>query len=133
MRSRQASFEKQPPTLPFQPKEDSASDDSETDNTTNDEESQLSEKVLLLLDQPSSETKNHLSIKDIGVILDRLSSKIVDVQRLDRNRDEDCYSWTIKAIIRGDCLRELGVLYGGHYYTISEHPAHSSIGISEPS
>ena len=82
------------------------------------------------------------------MILDRLSSKIVDVQRLDRNRDDDCYSWTIKALIRGDSLRELGVLYGGHYYTICEHPssqssssqhssrAHSShdkFSISEPS
>ena len=106
---------------------DGDSSESETENTTNDEDGQLCEKFLLLIDQPSVDVKRHLSIKDIGVILDRLSSKIVDVERLDRESEEDdCYNWTIKAMIRGDSLRELGVLYGGHYYTICEHPAYSS-------
>lgn len=106
---------------------DGDSSESETENTTNDEEGQLCEKFLLLIDQPSVDVKRHLSIKDIGVILDRLSSKIVDVERLDRESEEDnCHNWTIKAMIRGDSLRELGVLYGGHYYTICEHPAYTA-------
>ena len=107
------------------------SSESETENTTNDDDGQTCEKFLLLIDQPGTEqtSKKHLSIKDIGVILDRLSSKIVDVERLDRDAEEDCFNWTIKAVIRGDSLRELGVLYGGHYYTICEHPAY---GTSKP-
>ena len=113
---------------PLPAKVDPDSSESETENTTNDDDGQTCEKFLLLIDQPSVEqtSKKHLSIKDIGVILDRLSSKIVDVERLDRDADEDCFNWTIKAIIRGDSLRELGVLYGGHYYTICEHPAYGS-------
>lgn len=104
---------------------DGDSSESETENTTNDDDGQLCQKFLLLIDQPSIDVKRHLSIKDIGVILDRLSSKIVDVERLDRDSEEDdCFNWTIKAMIRGDSLRELGVLYGGHYYTICEHPAY---------
>ena len=43
-------------------------------------------KFLLLVDQLSMDQHphRHLSIKDIGIILDRLSSKIVDVERLER-------------------------------------------------
>ncbi|XP_050695724.1 uncharacterized protein LOC126985177 isoform X4 [Eriocheir sinensis] len=101
------------------------SSESETENTTNDEEAHTTEKFLLLIDQLSVDTKKHLSIKDIGVILDRLSSKIVDVEKLDREiEEEDCFNWTIKATIRGDTLRELGVVYNGHYYSISEHPGY---------
>ena len=100
------------------------SSESETENTTNDEEGQTCQKFLLLIDQPSIEARKHLSIKDIGIILDRLASKIVDVERLDRDAGEDSFNWTIKATIRGDSLRELGVLYGGHFYTICEHPAY---------
>ena len=105
-----------------QPKEGGDSSESETENTTNDEEGQTTQKFLLLIDQPSVDMKKHLSIKDIGIILDRLSSKIIDVQRLDREAEDDCFHWTIKATIRGDSLRELGVLYAGQFYTISEHP-----------
>ena len=125
-RSQQSSIEKQT-TIPEirHPKEGDSSE-SETENTTNDDDGQLCQKFLLLIDQPAVDVKRHLSIKDIGVILDRLSSKIVDVERLDRESDEDCFNWTIKAMIRGDSLRELGVLYGGHYYTICEHPAYST-------
>ncbi|XP_047501271.1 uncharacterized protein LOC125047186 isoform X2 [Penaeus chinensis] len=104
---------------------DQDSSESETENTTNDEEAHTTEKFLLLIDQLSVDTKKHLSIKDIGVILDRLSSKIVDVEKLDREaEEEDCFNWTIKATIRGDTLRELGVVYNGHYYSISEHPGY---------
>ncbi|KAG7164412.1 hypothetical protein Hamer_G003611 [Homarus americanus] len=104
---------------------DQDSSESETENTTNDEEAHTTEKFLLLTDQLSVDTKKHLSIKDIGVILDRLSSKIVDVEKLDREaEEEDCFNWTIKATIRGDTLRELGVVYNGHYYSISEHPGY---------
>lgn len=110
-------------------KGEAESSESETENTTNDDEAQTCEKFLLLIDQPSAEqkTKRHLSIKDIGIILDRLSSKIIDVERLDRDVEDECFNWTIKAVIRGDSLRELGVLYGGHYYTICEHPSYGSL------
>ena len=82
-------------------------------------------KFLLLVDQLSAEQKHHLSIKDIGIILDRLSSKILDVEKLDREKeDSDVYNWTIKATIRGDVMRELGVIYNSNYYSISEHPAY---------
>ncbi|XP_011502470.1 PREDICTED: uncharacterized protein LOC105365895 isoform X2 [Ceratosolen solmsi marchali] len=101
------------------------SSESETENTIMEDEIVTSEKFLLLIDQLTVEQKNHLSIKDIGIILERLSSKILDVERLDReNESEDCYNWTIKAIIRGDMLRELGVIYNGNYYIISEHPGY---------
>lgn len=104
---------------------DQESSESETENTTNDEEAHTTEKFLLLTDQLSVDTKKHLSIKDIGVILDRLSSKIIDVEKLDREiEEEDCFNWTIKATIRGDTLRELGVIYNGHFYSISEHPGY---------
>lgn len=107
------------------PRTEQESSESETENTTNDEEAHTTEKFLLLTDQLSVDTKKHLSIKDIGVILDRLSSKIIDVEKLDREaEEEDCFNWTIKATIRGDTLRELGVVYNGHYYSISEHPGY---------
>lgn len=104
---------------------DHDSSESENENTIMEEEQITSEKFLLLIDQLSVEQKKHLTIKDIGVILERLSSKIVDVERLDRESEsEDCYNWTIKATIRGDVLRELGVIYNGNYYAISEHPGY---------
>jgi hypothetical protein len=89
------------------------------------EEGTTSSKFLLLVDQLSVDQKRHLSIKDIGIILDRLSSKILDVERLEREReDSDIYNWTIKATIRGEVMRELGVIYNCNYYSISEHPAY---------
>ncbi|XP_033337650.1 DNA fragmentation factor-related protein 2 isoform X1 [Megalopta genalis] len=100
------------------------SSESETENTIMEDEIVTSEKFLLLIDQLTVDQK-HLSIKDIGIILERLSSKIVDVERLDRESEsEECYNWTIKAIIKGDVLRELGVIYNGNYYAISEHPGY---------
>lgn len=103
---------------------DNQSNSSETDTdttTTLTEEEGVTEKFLLLVD----EQKRHLSIKDIGVILERLSSKIIDVERLDReNENNDCRNWTIKATIRGDGLEELGLIYAGRYYEISEHPGY---------
>ncbi|XP_034248392.1 uncharacterized protein LOC117649606 [Thrips palmi] len=101
------------------------SSESETDNTVLEEEAVTSEKFLLLIDQLSVDQKRHLSIKDIGIILERLNSKILDVERLDRESEsDDCYNWTIKATIRGDVLQELGVIYNGNYYAISEHPGY---------
>ena len=89
------------------------------------EEGITTTKFLLLVDQLSVDQKHHLSIKDIGIILDRLSSKILDVERLDREKEEtDVYNWTIKATIRGEVMRELGVIYNSNYYSISEHPAY---------
>lgn len=106
-----------------QPDQDSS--ESENETTVIEEEQVTSEKFLLLVDQLSVEQKKHLSIRDIGVILERLSSKIVDVERLDRESEsEDCYNWTIKATIRGDVLCDLGVIYAGNYYAISEHPGY---------
>lgn len=103
------------------------SSESETENNHSvmEEDTTTTQKFLLLIDQLSLDQKRHLTIKDIGVILERLSSKIVDVERLDRESEaEDCYNWTIKATIRGDFLRELGVIYNGNFYAISEHPAY---------
>jgi hypothetical protein len=101
------------------------SSESETENTLMEDEAITTEKFLLLIDQLSVDQKRHLTIKDIGIILERLSSKIVDVERLDRESEsEECYNWTIKATIRGDVLRELGVIYNGNYYVISEHPGY---------
>lgn len=109
--------------LDIGPERDSS--ESETENTVMEDESVTSEKFLLLIDQLSVDQKRHLSIKDIGIILERLSSKILDVERLDRESEsDDCYNWTIKATIRGDALRELGVIYNGNYYAISEHPGY---------
>ena len=58
--------------------------------------------------------------------MERLNSKIIDVERLDRNieRSDDTHNWTIKATIRGEVMRELGVLYNSNYYAISEHPGY---------
>lgn len=104
---------------------DRDSSESEADNTVLEEEHVTTDKFLLLIDQLSADQKRHLTIKDIGIILERLSSKIVDVERLDRESEsEDCFNWTIKATIRGDVLRELGVIYNGNYYAISEHPGY---------
>ena len=112
------------PILHSEDENDNHSNSSETDTdttTTLTEEEGVTEKFLLLVD----EQKRHLSIKDIGVILERLSSKIIDVERLDReNENNDCRNWTIKAMIRGDGLEELGLIYAGRYYEISEHPGY---------
>ncbi|KAJ9596535.1 hypothetical protein L9F63_012434, partial [Diploptera punctata] len=111
--------------LQQQQQQQAESSESETENTVMEEEAVTSEKFLLLIDQLSVDQKRHLTIKDIGIILERLSSKIVDVERLDRESEsDDCYNWTIKATIRGDVLRELGVIYNGNYYAISEHPGY---------
>ncbi|CAN7987425.1 unnamed protein product [Ixodes pacificus] len=98
--------------------------ESDTDNTACEEE-QLSERYLLLVDQLSLEQDRHLTVRDIGVILERLSSRIVDVDRLERERESaDVHNWTIKATLRGEVLREIGVIYNGQYYGIMEHPGY---------
>ena len=44
---------------------------------------------------------------------------------LDREKeDSEVYNWTIKATIRGEVMRELGVIYNSNYYSISEHPSY---------
>lgn len=99
------------------------SDSEETETTEQDE--QLCERYLLLVDQLSVEQDRHLTIKDIGTILERLGSKIVDIDKLERESESaDCYNWVIKATIRGEVLREIGVIYNGSYYGISEHPGY---------
>lgn len=99
------------------------SSESETDNN---DEAGTTEKFLLLIDQLSLEQPHHLSIKDIGIILDRLNSKIIDVAMLERQVEAtDTHNWTIKATIRGEVMRELGVIYNSNYYAISEHPSFS--------
>lgn len=104
---------------------DSSESEVEGGEEVEDAESATSNKFLLLVDQLSVDQKHHLSIKDIGIILDRLSSKILDVEKLDREKeDSEVYNWTIKATIRGEVMRELGVIYNSNYYSISEHPSY---------
>ncbi len=98
--------------------------DSETE-TTEKEDEQLFERYLLLVDQLSVDQNRHLNIKDIGVILERLSSKIVDIEKLEREKEsQECHNWVIKATIRGEVLREIGIIYKGQYYGIMEHPGY---------
>ncbi|XP_054165415.1 uncharacterized protein LOC128962985 [Oppia nitens] len=93
--------------------------------TTEREDEQVCERYLLLVDQLSMEHKKHLNIKDIGVILERLSSKIIDIDKLEREKEsQDTHNWVIKATIRGEVLREVGIIYNGHYYCIAEHPGY---------
>ena len=77
--------------------------------TDNNDETGTTDKFLLLVDQLSLEQPQHLSIKDIGIILDRLSSKIIDVAILDREIEAtDTHNWTIKVgTDRMFCLAEL--------------------------
>lgn len=104
----------------------SSSDDSETETTErDDDDEQFCERYLMLVDQLSANHKKHLSIKDIGIILERLKSKIIDIDKLERDKESiDCYNWLIKAIIKGDMLREIGVVYNGQYYSLMEHPGY---------
>uniref|UniRef100_A0A2S2PL34 Cell death activator CIDE-3 n=1 Tax=Schizaphis graminum TaxID=13262 RepID=A0A2S2PL34_SCHGA len=114
-----------PPPPPPQLQHRSDSSDSETETTVIEDDSMTSEKFLLLIDQLVDKQDRHLTVKDIGIILERLNSKIVDVERLDRDYEAtDCYNWTIKATIRGDVLQEYGIIYNGNYYGISEHPGY---------
>ena len=98
----------------------------ESNNIDDELENVTSEKLLLLTDQLSNDKHKHLTILDLGVILERLKAKIIDVHRLEREREDlRCYRWTISATIRGEVLRDLGVLYNGNYYSISESPSTS--------
>jgi hypothetical protein len=109
-----------------QPQEDQLQEDSSESETDNNDETGTTDKFLLLVDQLSLEQPHHLSIKDIGIILDRLNSKIIDIGMLERQIEaSDTHNWTIKATIRGDVMRELGVIYNSNYYAISEHPSFS--------
>ena len=96
----------------------------EPESTTVDDDSGItSEKLLMLTDQLTADQRKHLTILDLGVILERLRAKIIDVERLEREPEgPTCFRWMIKATIRGEVLRDLGVLYNGNYYSISEHP-----------
>ena len=54
-----------------------------------------------------------------------MSSKIVDVDRLEKEKDNDkAHNWLIKATVRGDFVREIGVIYNNIYYGIVEHPSY---------
>ncbi|CAG0888299.1 unnamed protein product [Darwinula stevensoni] len=104
------------------PPPNAESSESETDPGI-PEESSRARKTLLLSDRVTSEHPHHLSVRDLGVILERLSSRIVDVENLTREKvNEDVYSWKIGAVVKGDMMRSLGVLYQGNYYVICEHP-----------
>lgn len=99
--------------------------ESSESETENNDDLELTDKFLLLIDQLSVDQPAHLSIKDIGVILERLNTKIVDVDKLERDKEgPDTHNWTIKATIRGETMRELGVIYNSNYYAISEHPGY---------
>lgn len=112
-----------PPPPQMQHRSDSS--DSETETTVIEEDSMTSEKFLLLIDQLVDKQGRHLTVKDIGIILERLNATIVDVERLDRDYEAiDCYNWTIKATIRGNVLQDYGIIYNGSYYGISEHPGY---------
>lgn len=113
--------------------EDQASQEDEKDEKNkekkgDDDENQeenLHERYLLLVDQLGEENGSPLSIKDIGIILDKLSSKIVDVDRLEKEKENDkAHNWLIKATVRGDFVREIGVIYNDMYYGVVEHPSY---------
>lgn len=106
--------------------------DSSESETENNEDTCTTDKFLLLVDQLSLEQPRHLSIKDIGIILDRLNSKVIDVEMLERSIEAtDTHNWTIKATIRGEVMRELGVIYNSNYYAISEHPSYGEDEVAE--
>ena len=51
----------------------------------------------------------------------------MDVERLEREiEDPETRHWTIRATVRGDAMRELGVIYNSNYYSIGEHPGYRS-------
>ncbi|XP_022668147.1 uncharacterized protein LOC111273843 isoform X1 [Varroa jacobsoni] len=102
-----------------------ANNDTESESQQEDDE-ELADRYLLLVDQLAVDQDKHLTIKDIGVILERLSSKIVDVERLEREKEtKDIHNWTIKATLRGGhVLSEVGVVYNGRYYGVIEHPGY---------
>jgi len=110
--------------LPPPPPEVSSESEVEPESTALDDDSGItSEKLLMLTDQLTADQRKHLTILDLGVILERLRAKIIDVERLEREPEgPTCFRWMIKATIRGQVLRDLGVLYNGNYYSISEHP-----------
>ena len=100
-----------------------ASDSETVESESLDKSERFSECYLMLVDKLSIDKQRHLTIKDIGIILEHLSFKIVDVNCLERERNsQDCYNWMIKATIKGELLRNLGVIYNGQYYKIMEQP-----------
>lgn len=95
------------------------------EDANDNQEENLHERYLLLIDQLNEENDQHLSIKDIGIILEKMSSSIVDVDKLEKEKENDkANNWLIKATVRGDFVREIGVIYQNHYYSITEHPAY---------
>ena len=117
-------------------KSDGADSDSETETeTTEKEDEQLN--YLILVDQQKG-----LSIKDVGIILERLKGTILgksahsamhmhtqhvhvlDVDKLERETtDMSEYHWTIRALTRGK-FTDVGVIHNGIFYGIGEHPAY---------
>ncbi|XP_050528352.1 uncharacterized protein LOC126898399 isoform X2 [Daktulosphaira vitifoliae] len=131
--------------------QDSSSEETTTDDITVLEDgtsartTNMAEKYLLLVDRPCTTSHGditvppRLTVKDVGLILERLRSKIPDVRSVERevepgdqdecndDRDTCCYNWTIRATVRGrGGFRELGVIYDGGYYAVSEHPGYSN-------
>lgn len=99
--------------------------ESENLNLINDEEIDegFSDCYLLLVDELSIKNHRHLSIKDIGTILEHFNSKIVEVDCLKLEKEsQDYYKWIIKAKIKGETLKNIKVIYNGHYYEIMEQP-----------
>lgn len=96
---------------------DKESTKKEDANQDENPEENLHERYLLLIDQLGEENGSHLSIKDIGIILDKMSSKIVDVDKLEKEKENDkANNWLIKATVKGDFVREIGIIYNGCYY-----------------
>ena len=98
----------------------------------NESESQDDDEILnrylLLVDDLAggSRDMDHLTVKDIGAILDLLSSRVVDVDKLEREKEtSDIHNWTIKATIRGgNLVTEVGLVYKGRYICLVDHPGY---------
>ncbi|CAG7817799.1 unnamed protein product [Allacma fusca] len=80
----------------------------------------------------SSKPYGHLTIKDIGIILERLSNKVLDVEYLSREFNNDLIIWNIRATVLGEC--NCGVVYNGKYYSINENGGvHGDYGMFDQS
>ncbi|XP_018495901.1 uncharacterized protein LOC108864532 [Galendromus occidentalis] len=104
----------------------------ENQRNNNESESQDDDEILnrylLLVDDLAggSRDMDHLTVKDIGAILDLLSSRVVDVDKLEREKEtSDIHNWTIKATIRGgNLVTEVGLVYKGRYICLVDHPGY---------
>lgn len=100
--------------------------DDDREDATDENETPI-ERHLLLVDQIDSiqlPDIAHLTVKEIGQILDKLSSKIIEVDKLEREKDGLTHNWLIRAMVRGEMAGEIGVVHNGKYYGIVQHPAY---------